>query len=44
MVMFHGLNDVDLDAPDDEACDLVLAVASGSTTYVEAAVVLAAWR
>ena len=43
-IVFYGLNDVELDAPDDEAYDLVIAIASGTTTYQEAASHLANWH
>lgn len=32
-VVFYGLNDIRLDAPDDDAYDLVIAVATGTTGY-----------
>jgi death on curing protein len=44
VVVFYGLNDVWLEAPDDEAYDLVIAVASGAATYQEAATRLATWH
>lgn len=43
IVVFLGLNDVDLDAPDDEAYDLVVSLASGETTHGRAAKLLATW-
>lgn len=43
-VVFYGLNGITLEAPDDDAYDLVMAVASGTTTYEHAAELLAAWR
>lgn len=43
-VVFYGLNGVDLDAPDDEAYDLVIAVATGTTTVEESAAALARWH
>jgi death-on-curing protein len=43
-VVFYGLNGIDLDAPDDDAYDLVIALASGTTTYGNAATLLAQWR
>ncbi|CCH76659.1 Death-on-curing family protein [Nostocoides japonicum T1-X7] len=43
-VVFYGLNDITLDAPDDDAYDLVIAVATGTATYRESATHLAAWR
>lgn len=43
-VVFYGLNDTDLDAPDNDAYDLVIAIASGATIYQEAATRLAQWH
>ena len=44
-VVFHGLNGVTLDAPDDHAYDLVIAIASGTTTQIEAiAAALTTWH
>lgn len=44
-VVFYGINGVTLDAPDDDAYDLVIAIASGSTTEVEViATALALWH
>lgn len=43
-VVFYGLNDIDLVAPDDDAYGLVIAVASGATNYKEAAEWLARWH
>jgi len=43
-VVFYGLNDIQLDAPDDDAYDLVIAIASSATTYQEAATLLATWH
>lgn len=43
-VVFYGLNDITLDAPDDDAYDLVIAVAGGAATYQQAAQLLATWR
>ncbi|HEY1829321.1 MAG TPA: type II toxin-antitoxin system death-on-curing family toxin, partial [Acidimicrobiales bacterium] len=37
VVVFYGLNDVGLDAPDDEAYDLVVGVASGRLAHQESA-------
>lgn len=42
-VVFYGLNDIRLDAPDD-AYDLVIAIASSTTDYREAAALLAMWH
>lgn len=44
VVVFYGLNDIDLLAPDDEAYDLVIAVASGQADHVAAADILARWH
>jgi len=46
VVVFYGLNDIPLDAPDDDAYDLVIAVASGTANYHEVAkkTRLAAWH
>lgn len=44
VVVFYGLNDITLEAVDDDAYDLVIATASGLTTYQEAASRLAAWH
>ena len=43
-VVFFGLNDIVLDAPDDDAYDLVMAIASGATSYRHTADRLAEWR
>lgn len=40
---FYGLNGVDLDAPEDEAYDLVIGVSTGSLGYADAARRLAGW-
>ena len=44
VIVFYGLNDVMLEAPDDEAFDLVIAMASGTVSYEQAAARLASWR
>lgn len=44
VVVFYGLNGVDLDAPDDDAFELVIAVASGQADHQEAAQHLSRWR
>ena len=44
VVVFYGLNDLTLEAPDDDACDLVIAVASGAATYQDAAARLSEWH
>lgn len=41
--VFYGLNGFDLDAPEDDAYDLVIAVRTGSLAYAEAAERLAGW-
>lgn len=43
VVVFLGLNGVDLEAPDDEAYDLVIGVATGSRSTVETARRLGEW-
>lgn len=43
-VVFYGLNTVTLDTPDDDAYDLVIAIAGGATTYRYAAEQLARWH
>lgn len=43
-VVFYGLNDIELEAPDDDAYDLVIAVASSAITYDEAAAHLGKWH
>jgi death-on-curing protein len=44
VVVFYGLNDVDLDAPDDPAYELVMAVARREMSIDEIAAELAGWR
>ncbi|MEJ2855466.1 MULTISPECIES: type II toxin-antitoxin system death-on-curing family toxin [unclassified Saccharothrix] len=41
--VFYGLNDLDLDAPEDDAYDLVIAVSTGTADYRETAARLATW-
>ncbi|WP_158849099.1 type II toxin-antitoxin system death-on-curing family toxin [Saccharothrix deserti] len=41
--VFCGLNGIDLDAPEDDAYDLVIALATSEIGYPEAAVRLSAW-
>ncbi len=43
-VVFYGLNDITLEAPDDDAYDLVITLARGTTTYQRAAELLAKWH
>ncbi len=43
-VVFYGLNNIDLDAPDDDAYDLVIAIASGTIAYGDAAALLGGWH
>ena len=43
-MVFYGLNTVTLEAPDDDAYDLVIALASGTSTYQRAAEILAKWH
>jgi death-on-curing protein len=42
-VVFLELNDTTLDAPDDEAYDLVIAVSTGAIDHVAAARILQRW-
>ncbi len=44
IVVFYGLNGITVEAPDDDAYDLVIALASGTTTYQRAAELLAKWH
>lgn len=44
VVVFYGLNDVDLDAPDDPAYELVMAVARREPSVDEIATALARWH
>lgn len=44
VVVFYGLNDVDLDAPDDPAYELVMAVARREPSIDEIAALLAGWH
>ena len=44
MVVFYGLNGIDLDAPDDDAYDLVIDIASGHLDVEEIAAGLARWH
>ena len=44
LVVFLGLNGVDLDAPDDEAYDTVIAVATGEADVRSVAATLRRWR
>jgi death-on-curing protein len=41
--VFYGLNGIDLDAPEDDAYDLVIALATGGIGYPEAASRLEKW-
>ena len=41
--VFYGLNGIDLDAPDDDAYELVIAVATGSVEYQDVAARFAVW-
>ena len=42
-VVFYGLNGLDLDAPDDDAYNLVIGVATGDIDISQAAVALGGW-
>lgn len=44
VVVLYGLNDVDLDAPDNPAYDLVIAVARRDVTIDEIATAIACWH
>ena len=44
VVVFYGLNDVDLDAPDDSAYELVMAVARRELSVEAIAMTLARWH
>jgi death-on-curing protein len=41
--VFYGVNGFDLDAPEDDAYDLVIGVSTGSVAYAGAAAKLAEW-
>jgi death-on-curing protein len=43
-VVFYGLNNIELEAPDDHAYDLVIAIASGMMAYPQVASRLAKWH
>ena len=43
-VVFYGLNNIDLEAPDDDAYELVIAMASGNYMYQDASSHLARWH
>ncbi len=43
-VVFYGLNDISLEAPDDDAFDLVAAIAAGTSPYQDTATRLAKWH
>lgn len=44
VVVFYGLNGVNVDAPDDDAYDLVISVATGTATIADSAAALRAWH
>lgn len=44
VVVFYGLNGVSLEVPDDEAYDLVVAMAAGRVGYEAAAKQFSGWR
>lgn len=44
VVVFYGLNDIEIEAPDDDAYDLVISVATGSLGTAEIASTLARWH
>jgi death-on-curing protein len=41
--VFYGLNEYDVAAPDDDAYDLIIALAAGVTDYCKAAAALERW-
>lgn len=43
-VVFYGLNNIELEAPDNDAYDLVIAITSSAITYEDAATQLARWH
>lgn len=43
VVVFYGLNDIALDAPDDDAYELVVGVAAGELDHPRSAQLLARW-
>lgn len=43
-VVFYGLNNIELEAPEDDVYDLVIAIASGAASYEDAASHLATWH
>jgi death on curing protein len=43
LFVFYGLNGVDLAAPEDDAYELVIKVATGTISYADVATCLAAW-
>jgi death on curing protein len=44
LVVFYGLNGIDVDAPDDPAYDLVVGIASGQLDHHSAAQTIAEWQ
>ena len=44
VVVFYGVNGIDLDAPDDDAYDLVVGMASGECNLARAAELLRSWH
>jgi death-on-curing protein len=44
VVVFYGLNDVTLEAPDDDAYELLMALARGETTVEVIAAALGSWH
>jgi death-on-curing protein len=43
-VVFYGLNNIELEAPDNDAYDLVIAIASGEIAYQDVASHHAGWH
>lgn len=44
VIVFYGLNGVELEAPDDDAYDLVIGVAAGEIEHPAAAQALSGWH
>lgn len=44
VVVFYGLNNITLEAPTDDAYDMVIAIAGGTISYPEVAGHLASWH
>ncbi|ATG53407.1 alcohol dehydrogenase [Brachybacterium ginsengisoli] len=44
VIVFYGLNDIEIEAPDDDAYDLVIAVATGAVEPSDIAAALTRWH